>query len=79
MSDLIQTKNLKKKKVLHLIFYMDIGGAQNLVLSLLKNLDRTKFDSVVCTIGSKGYLPEHVSGLGYALHSLNVPNLKWRN
>ncbi len=79
MSDLIQTKNLKKKKVLHLIFYMDIGGAQNLVLSLLKNLDRTKFDSVVCTIGSRGDLAEVVSDLGYTLYSLNLPNLKWPN
>lgn len=75
----MQTKNLKKKKVLHLIFYMDVGGAQNLVLSLLKNLDRTKFDSVVCTIGSKGDLAGRVSDLGSTLYSLDLANLKWPN
>ncbi len=79
MPDFMQTKILKKKKVLHLIFYMDIGGAQNLILSLLKNLDRTKFESVVCTIGPRGDLAEKVSDLGCVLYSLDLKNLKWPN
>lgn len=56
------------KKVLFLIESLRIGGAEKALVSLLKNLDTSKYDITVLCIADSGYLSELirlVSGIKY--------------
>jgi glycosyltransferase involved in cell wall biosynthesis len=44
---------MKKTKILHVITSLGIGGAENLLLSYLKNLNQNKFSFYVCCLRDK--------------------------
>jgi len=44
---------MKKTKILYVITSLGIGGAENLLLSYLKNLDRKKYNFFVCCLRDK--------------------------
>lgn len=50
---------MSKIKVLHIITKLELGGAQKLVLYCNDNLDKTKFDSTICS-GKGGLLDKKV-------------------
>jgi glycosyltransferase involved in cell wall biosynthesis len=56
---------MKKIKVLFAIGNLDIGGAEKLVISQLKNIDKEKFEPHLCTLfsGGKNNYSEALAGL----------------
>jgi L-malate glycosyltransferase len=65
---------MKKTKILHVITSLGIGGAENLLLSYLKNLDNNKYSFYVCCLRDK---PDDLSSeiSEYA----QIINLKMKN
>jgi glycosyltransferase involved in cell wall biosynthesis len=51
-------------RILHLITRLPIGGAERLILGVLRNLDPATFESVVCCIQDRGELAGVVEALG---------------
>ncbi|MFH1857997.1 MAG: glycosyltransferase [Candidatus Omnitrophota bacterium] len=67
-----QTVAMKKIKVLYLIDKLEIAGAQRHLVSLLKEIDRRRFEvSVVCLM-HEGPLGESLRTSGIPLHSLHL-------
>lgn len=63
---------MSKRRVLHLITRLPIGGAERMLLGVLRNLDATRFDSVVCCIQDRGELADEVESLGIPVHALGL-------
>lgn len=65
------------KKIIFLHSWLDTGGAENLRLSLLRNIDKTRFNVKVCCIGRKGTVARKIEKLGYIVDELGEnPNSK---
>ena len=59
--------------VLYIIWSLDQGGAERVVLDLAKNADRTQFNITVCCLNQKGFFAHELERLGtevIALHKL---------
>jgi glycosyltransferase involved in cell wall biosynthesis len=59
-------------RILHVFVSLPIGGAENLLLSNLRLLEADRFQSVVCTLGERSQLAEHVEKLGVPLIELGM-------
>lgn len=62
----------KPLRILHLFVSLPVGGAENLLLSILRRLDPTHYESEVCTLGKKGVLATQVEALGVPLVELGL-------
>jgi len=62
---------LPRARILHLITRLPIGGAERLLVDVVRRLDPARFDSVVCCIQAKGALADELEGAGVAVHCLN--------
>jgi glycosyltransferase involved in cell wall biosynthesis len=51
-------------RILHITNDLEIGGVQEVILSLLKNIDRERFDPYVATVAGGGVWMERAEGLG---------------
>lgn len=63
---------MSKRRVLHLITRLPIGGAERMLLGVLRNLDATRFESIVCCIQDRGELADEVESLGIPVHALGL-------
>lgn len=63
---------MKPYRVLHLITRLPIGGAERMLLGVLRNLDPAQFESTVCCIQDRGELAEEVESLGIPVHALGL-------
>jgi glycosyltransferase involved in cell wall biosynthesis len=63
---------MSKIRILHLITRLPIGGAERMLLGVLRNLDSGRFDSIVCCIQDRGELAEEVERLGIPLVALGL-------
>lgn len=63
---------MSRRRVLHLITRLPIGGAERMLLGVLRNLDATRFDSIVCCIQDRGELAEEVESLGIPVHTFGL-------
>lgn len=63
---------MKKIRILHLITRLPIGGAERLLLGILRNLDPDEFESVVCCIQDRGELAGEVEALGIPVIALDL-------
>lgn len=61
---------MAKHKILHLITRLPIGGAERLLIDVLRNLDPTQFESEVCCIQARGELASEIEEMGIVLHNL---------
>lgn len=61
----------KKINILHLLSLSKIGGTELMVYSLIKNLDRERFNNQVCFLEKKGPLTYYYQRLGIKTHHLN--------
>lgn len=66
---------MRKLRVLHLITRLPIGGAERMLLGVLRNLDPSRFESIVCCIQDRGELAEEVETLGIPVHALGLMEL----
>lgn len=58
-------------KILYLCEHLNIGGAEQLLLTTLKHLDRTKFLPIVYCIGEKGEIGKEIGETGIDVRALN--------
>lgn len=63
---------MEKKKIIFLITSLDIGGAESMLLRLLKNFDRSLYNLQVITLKSGGSLEGEVKALGIPLQSMEM-------
>lgn len=62
-------------KVMYLCESLRVGGAEQLILTTVKNLDRDKFFPIVCSIREKGRIGREIEDLGITVVSLGIePN-----
>lgn len=61
-----------KARILHVFGTLPVGGAENLLLSILKGLDAERYESVVCTLGKAGVLSNSVKAMGIPFVELDV-------
>ena len=59
----------KKIKILHIITGLGFGGAENNLLNLIKEIDKTKFELHVVSLNGKGYIGEQILNLNIPLNS----------
>lgn len=57
-------------RILHLFVTLPVGGAENLLLGILRHLDPVRFRSFVCCIAHKGVIGSRVEAMGYPLIEL---------
>ena len=65
-----------KKKILFIITYLELGGAQKQLLSLIENLDKDKYSLYLCA-GDYGYLKNKFKAITF-LEAYFVPELARR-
>lgn len=53
-----------KKRILHLITRLPVGGAEHLLASIVRQLDTDRFESLVCCIQDRGELAERIEANG---------------
>lgn len=58
-------------KILYLFEHLNLGGAEQLLFTTLKYLNRDKFLPVVYCLGEKGKIGEAIEGIGIKVESLN--------
>lgn len=64
----------RPKHILHLFVTLPMGGAENLLLSILANLDPERYRSTVCCIRNKDLLGAEVMARGFPLVELGLLN-----
>jgi glycosyltransferase involved in cell wall biosynthesis len=69
----------KKLNILHLYFSLGVGGAENILIGLLNNLDRKNFNSVVCTISNGGKVADQAEELGHPVIRMNFKKINLFN
>lgn len=61
----------KRINILHFLSLAEIGGTELMVYSLIKSLDKERFNNQVCFLEAKGPLTYHYQHLGIKTHHLN--------
>src|SRR5438128_7808070 len=65
---------MERIKVLELINRGDLGGGQSQILSILRNIDKDKFD-VSIAAGGGGKFEDEVNRLGFRYFSVDLPKI----
>lgn len=63
---------MAKKKILHLIVGLDTGGAEIMLLNLLKKTDRERFAPVVVSLMDEGTLGGRIKALDVPVHTVGM-------
>ena len=53
----------RQVRILHLFVTLPVGGAENLLLSIVRRLDPERFSSIVCCIGKRGVMGDQLAGM----------------
>ena len=61
----------KRVNVLYVIWSLGLGGAEQVVINLVKNLDKTKFNPMVCCLNDKGKFSDELEREGIKVIALN--------
>lgn len=62
----------KKKKIIHIINSLNSGGAENMLMKLIKYSDRENYYHEIISLLSKGDLSEEFEKMGVKVHYLNL-------
>lgn len=57
---------------MHLFVTLPVGGAENLLLNIVRKLDQSRFDSFVCCIGERGPIGEQIAEMGIPVIELHL-------
>ncbi|MGG3449090.1 glycosyltransferase [Domibacillus aminovorans] len=63
---------MPKKKVVHIIVGLNVGGAETMLFKLLKNADRKKYEFKVISMMDEGIFGGRIKELGIPVHSLGM-------
>src|SRR3989338_8234708 len=65
-----------KIRILYVIWSLDLGGAEQVVMNLVRHIDRAKFEPVVCCLNQKGRYGADIEQSGTKVIELNkLPKL----
>src|SRR6266705_3812735 len=64
----------RQARILHLFVTLPVGGAENLLLSIVRRLDHGRFASVVCCIGKRGVIGDQFAAMDVPLMELRLMN-----
>lgn len=53
----------RQARILHLFVTLPVGGAENLLLSIVRGLDHERFASLVCCIGKRGVMGDRLAAM----------------
>jgi glycosyltransferase involved in cell wall biosynthesis len=53
----------RQVRILHLFVTLPVGGAENLLLSIVRRLDSERFSSIVCCIGKRGVMGDQLAAM----------------
>jgi glycosyltransferase involved in cell wall biosynthesis len=75
----------RRVRVLHVIDSLDLGGAQSVLINLIRYADRSQFEFEVATMAGRGVYWDRVKALGVSLRALSfsrfvplyVPSMMW--
>lgn len=56
---------MRKINLLHIIGQLPLGGAENLLLTLARNIDRDKFNLIIVCLNDEGYIAERIKEEGF--------------
>ena len=59
-------------RILYVLPWLGVGGAERSLLALLRRIDRTRFEPHLCALGSGGALRPDFEALGVPVHELGV-------
>jgi L-malate glycosyltransferase len=62
---------MEKIKVLHIVLSLEIGGLEQVVLNLVRNLDRKRFEPAVACLNERGALADELLKLGIKVIQVN--------
>jgi glycosyltransferase involved in cell wall biosynthesis len=71
----------RQARILHLFVTLPVGGAENLLLSIVRRLEHERFASVVCCIGKRGAMGDRLAGMDIPLVELRLMDkggMDWR-
>lgn len=63
-------KEHNPKNVLLIIDHLDLGGAQNVVVEIVKYLNRNKYHPIVCNLRKESYISRRIKTMGVKVHNL---------
>jgi glycosyltransferase involved in cell wall biosynthesis len=72
---------LARLRILHLITRLSVGGAERLLIDLVRRLDATRFESLVCCIQARGELAAELEAAGMpvvCLERMRGKRFDWR-
>lgn len=64
---------MKRKKILHLITGLEVGGAETILVKMLPRI-QDQYDQSVCCIRGKGIMAQKIMKLNIPLHFLDLKN-----
>ena len=66
----------RRVRILHLIEHLEIGGAERVVVNLVRTLDPGRFESIVCHYRFHGPLADELAAAGYPVRYLEKDLLR---
>lgn len=70
---------VQKKKILFLIHTLQVGGAEKVLVNLVNNMDKSKYDITVMTVVNTGAFRKELSNEIKYKTIFNIPNVKKKN
>lgn len=68
---------MKRIRVLHILLSMEIGGMEQVVLNLVRELDRTRFEPMVACLNTEGVLAKEFSATGVKVLGVQKMIPRW--
>lgn len=68
---------MRKTNLLHIISLLPIGGAEHILFTLSKNIDKNRFNLIFCCLDGEGYLAERIKEEGFTVHCLKVSRQRY--
>src|SRR5688572_6731381 len=72
----MNSANMRHRKVLHVIETLGHGGAEHQLAVVATELDRQRYESVVCHLYAPDYLAESIRARGVPVYSLGLTRSK---
>lgn len=67
----------RKINILHIIDQLPIGGAENLLLTLARNINKDRFNLIIGCLNKEGYIAERIKEEGSKVICLEVPRFRY--
>lgn len=68
---------MRKINLLHIISLLPIGGAEHILFTLSKNIDKNRFNLVFCCLDGEGYLAERIKEEGFIVYCLKEDRFRY--